>query len=64
MTVWVMHCTHCREERDFEQPPCGEGHGVDCPDLACIECGMAVVLPGSQTFVTEPGVTVELRAAG
>ena len=45
--VLVLHCASCRDEREFEQPPCVDGHDVDCPELACVECRMAVVLPWS-----------------
>jgi hypothetical protein len=37
-------CAGCREVRDFEVPPCEDGHGEDCLDLACVDCGWAVVL--------------------
>ncbi|WP_067893405.1 hypothetical protein [Actinomadura chibensis] len=26
----------------FEQPPCPDGHGEECPERACVECGSAV----------------------
>lgn len=35
-------CPECGSESAFEQPLCSEGHGVDCPDLACIDCGTAL----------------------
>ncbi|RKS77657.1 hypothetical protein CLV35_1351 [Motilibacter peucedani] len=39
----VLHwCADCREVRAFETPHC-EDH-VECPELACIECGTAVLL--------------------
>ncbi|MBA2555178.1 MAG: hypothetical protein H0V10_16105 [Geodermatophilaceae bacterium] len=38
----VRWCTTCR--RDFEQPVCAEGHGADCPEWFCVDCGLAVVL--------------------
>ena len=63
--VLVLHCAGCRDEREFEQPPCVDGHDVDCPELACVECGMAVVLPWSELELERELVTVtELRAAG
>lgn len=49
----VLHCSHCRDERDFEQPPCDDGHEHDCPELACVECGTAVVLPWSAVLDDE-----------
>ncbi len=63
MTVLVLHCAHCREEREFEQPPCEDGHDLDCPETACVECGLAVVLPWSELLAEEALVTSELRTA-
>lgn len=37
-------CAECKDETAFEVPPCVDGHGVDCLDLACVECGFAIVL--------------------
>ncbi|MEV5828538.1 hypothetical protein AB0L25_23550 [Spirillospora sp. NPDC052242] len=28
----------------FEQPPCPDGHGPDCPERACVDCGTAVLV--------------------
>jgi hypothetical protein len=28
----------------FEIPPCFDGHGLDCPDRACIDCGTAIAV--------------------
>ncbi|HTY72061.1 MAG TPA: hypothetical protein VMI11_06500 [Actinomycetes bacterium] len=38
------YCPGCREVRPFETPPCDE-HGADCPELACVICGWALVGP-------------------
>jgi hypothetical protein len=40
----VRWCAECAAEQAFEVPPCEDGHGVDCPDLACTGCGAAVVI--------------------
>ncbi|WP_131746528.1 hypothetical protein [Frankia sp. Cppng1_Ct_nod] len=40
----LLACPECGDERAFEQPPCQDGHGMDCPDRACVECGTAVFL--------------------
>jgi hypothetical protein len=40
----VRWCSDCAAEREFEVPPCVDGHGADCPDLACTGCGAAVVV--------------------
>lgn len=40
-----MFCSTCRptdgKDRSFERPPCSDGHGEDCPELACTGCGAA-----------------------
>jgi hypothetical protein len=43
----VLWCAGCRAEREFEQPPCVDGHGRDCPELTCIHCGEAVLSPSA-----------------
>ena len=40
----VRWCAGCQDEMPFEVPPCEDGHGADCLDLACVECGFAVVV--------------------
>ena len=40
----VRWCGDCRDDRVFEVPPCEDGHGDDCLDLACVDCGSAVVV--------------------
>ncbi len=38
-------CAGCDAERQFEQPPCPDGHGAgECPEWACQECGHAITL--------------------
>jgi hypothetical protein len=37
-------CPGCSTDRPFEQPPCDE-HGGDCPELACVVCGWALIGP-------------------
>jgi hypothetical protein len=39
-----MFCPQCADERPFERPECLDGHGTDCPERACVECGAAVLL--------------------
>jgi hypothetical protein len=43
METVPRHCSSCGEERDFEAPPCADGHGCDCPELVCRTCGAALV---------------------
>jgi hypothetical protein len=37
-------CAVCGRVRLLVAPPCTEGHGADCPDRICAECGTAVFL--------------------
>jgi hypothetical protein len=39
-----LHCSTCGDERVFEQPPCPDGHGAECPERVCVECGAAVLV--------------------
>jgi hypothetical protein len=39
-----VYCSTCGDEREFEQPPCADGHGPDCPERACTVCGTAVLV--------------------
>jgi hypothetical protein len=38
-----LTCPVCASAR-FEHPPCPDGHGADCPDLACVRCGTALTV--------------------
>ncbi|REE95264.1 hypothetical protein [Thermomonospora umbrina] len=40
----VLFCSDCGDDRPFERPPCSDGHGVECPELACTVCGSAILL--------------------
>ncbi len=44
MLSTYRHCPSCHDERAFVQPPCLDGHGGDCPELACVDCGTAILL--------------------
>lgn len=44
MPSQLRSCPSCREERAFEAPPCGDGHGADCAELACRDCGAALLV--------------------
>ena len=44
MQVDFRWCSTCAGKQLFEQPPCDDGHGHDCLDLACVTCGSALVL--------------------
>ena len=60
LTRDLRWCAECADERPFEVPPCEEGHGADCLDLACVDCGAAIVVG---VLVTDEVVVVELAAA-
>lgn len=42
----MLYCPSCARECLAEIPPCLDGHGAECPDRACVECGTALVLDG------------------
>jgi len=60
VSVAVRWCTPCASEQLFEVPPCDDGHGEDCLDLACVECGHAVVVG---VLVASPAALDEALAA-
>ncbi len=37
-------CSPCGAEQFFDSPPCEDGHGEECLDLACTVCGHAIVV--------------------
>ncbi|TDD74505.1 hypothetical protein E1293_29485 [Actinomadura darangshiensis] len=39
-----LYCSTCGDERLFERPPCPDGHGEECPERACAECGAALLV--------------------
>jgi hypothetical protein len=54
MDTVLRHCSSCGEERDFEAPPCSDGHGCDCPELVCLACGEALVSDVPQPTASMP----------
>lgn len=40
----VMWCHDCSAERAFERPECRDGHGGDCTEWACTDCGLALIV--------------------
>ena len=56
----VRWCGDCRDDRVFEVPPCEDGHGADCLDLACVDCGSAVVVG---IMVLEAPLVLQAQAA-
>jgi hypothetical protein len=59
-TVQVRWCGDCGDERVFEVPPCEDGHGPDCLDLACVDCGAAVVVG---VLMADDAVVLTVQAA-
>jgi hypothetical protein len=45
--MWLP-CPECADESVFEQPPCEEGHGAECPEWFCVACGYAVLVCEAQ----------------
>ncbi len=39
-----LGCRNCARWTEFEQPPCRDGHGPDCPEWYCTECGAATLV--------------------
>jgi hypothetical protein len=44
MPTLVRECPCCGDERAFETPPCADGHGPECAELACPDCGTALIV--------------------
>jgi hypothetical protein len=40
----LLYCPTCGDERLAEAPPCPDGHGPDCAERACVECGTALLV--------------------
>ncbi len=55
-----LPCPSCRDVRAIESPPCLEGHGADCPDRVCTECGTGFVL---DPILPRPAARPARRAA-
>lgn len=45
-------CRNCARTTEFEQPPCPDGHGTDCPEWYCTECGAATFV--APEFLADP----------
>ncbi|MGH3494950.1 MAG: hypothetical protein ACRDQ1_17175 [Sciscionella sp.] len=58
-----LSCSICGRLRVFEQPPCTDGHGADCPDRVCVACGAAVFLDPAVAGSGARHLAPERRAA-
>lgn len=38
------YCPFCLDVSGFDPVPCPDGHGPDCPELACRLCGTVILL--------------------
>lgn len=66
MPTQLRQCPCCADERVFEAPPCAEGHGGECADRACLECGAALIvdpLPARPVRPAPPSRRPALSAA-
>jgi hypothetical protein len=43
-TMIEGYCPDCAALEPFEQPPCFDGHGADCPEWLCLTCGTALLI--------------------
>jgi hypothetical protein len=50
MSLITRHCPHCQDDRPFEHPhepascpDLSDSPDGDCPELACVGCGTALV---------------------
>ena len=59
----LLYCPTCAEECLAEAPPCPDGHGDDCPDRACVECGTALLLDAPLFVLARPVVAARPRRA-
>lgn len=61
MHLALCHCSTCRQRRGFEQPPCVDGHGGECPERTCVHCGSAIIV-GLGAEIADPTEVIS-RAA-
>jgi hypothetical protein len=56
VTLITRYCLACGTDGEFEQPPCHDGLGGDCPEWACVRCGTAILLGAALTVEAGPAV--------
>jgi hypothetical protein len=49
-----LDCPTCAGPRPVLQPPCPDGHGADCPERVCAECGTALLVPAVGDLFAAP----------
>ncbi|MFZ0119564.1 MAG: hypothetical protein WAN20_11755 [Pseudonocardiaceae bacterium] len=57
------YCPDCAKHELFEQPPCVDGHGADCPEWLCLTCGTALLIDMPVELVARLPRTLGSRAA-
>ncbi|MFB9236211.1 hypothetical protein ACFFWC_11740 [Plantactinospora siamensis] len=55
MSTRELPCDICAELMLFEAPPCEDGHGGDCPELACVGCGTVMLIGPTPLVLVEAG---------
>ena len=62
-TLQILFCPDCCAEQAFERPCCEDGHGPDCVELCCVECGTAVLIGGLPALeANDPHLLVDTAA--
>lgn len=56
-----LYCDVCEGTALFDAPPCVDGHGTDCPELICTDCGSAMLVSAFAVPVTR--LTARRQAA-
>ncbi|OLB79543.1 MAG: hypothetical protein AUI14_10025 [Actinobacteria bacterium 13_2_20CM_2_71_6] len=61
MSVIHSFCLSCASVTVFEQPPCADEHGTDCPEWICKRCGAAVLIGVWPSVPTQVVVAAQRR---
>jgi hypothetical protein len=61
MAIKELRCDTCLQVRIFEQPPCPDQHGSDCPEWVCASCRTAMLIAPVVLLDRRPRVTVRAR---
>lgn len=56
-------CPDCATVRAFTRPGCPDGHGPECPELACTRCGSALLYGWSPALRAADRSRLDRRAA-
>jgi hypothetical protein len=63
VSIVEWYCDRCAAVTRFKQPPCADGHGVDCDEWACVACGTALLVASFLVRLERRRVTNVRRAA-